>query len=65
MSEILIRCPNLRRVVPTGLTTEKIKLSSLSDLKLRLQCPACLKIHRWGQKDALIYDRGKLTKSSN
>jgi len=63
----------LRRVVPTGLTTEKIKLSStekiklssLSDLKLRLQCPACLKIHRWGQKDALIYDRGKLTKSSN
>ena len=65
MSEILIRCPNLGRVVPTGLTTEKIKLSSLSDLKLRLHCPACLKIHRWGQKDALLYERGKLTKSSN
>ena len=46
----------------TGLTTEKIKLSSLSSLKLRLQCPACLKSHRWGQKEAWLYDRGKLTK---
>ena len=50
--------------MPTGLTTEKIKLSSLSDLKLRLQCPACLKIHKWGWKEALLYDRGKLTKGS-
>jgi hypothetical protein len=25
-------------------------------------CPACLKNHKWGQKDAWIYDRGKLTK---
>jgi len=46
--------------VPTGLTTEKIKLSSLSDLKFRLQCPACLKIHRWGQREAWTYDRGEL-----
>jgi len=60
MPEIVIRCPNLRRIVPTGLTTEKIKLGSLSDLKLRLLCPACLKWHQWGQKEALIYDRGKL-----
>jgi hypothetical protein len=64
MPEIMIRCPNLGRIVPTGLTTEKIKLSSLSDLKLRLQCPACLKTHKWGQKEAWIYDRGKLTKGS-
>ena len=62
MPEIMIRCPNLRRIVPTGLTTEKIKLSSLSDLKLPLLCPACLKTHKWGQKDAWIYDLGKLTK---
>ena len=60
MPEILIRCPNLGRIVPTGLTTEKIKLSSLSDLKLRLLCPACLKWHRWGQKEAWIYDFGEL-----
>jgi hypothetical protein len=58
----MIRCPNLGRIVPTGLTTEKIKLSSLSDVKLRLQCPACLKIHKWGQKEAWIYDSGKLTR---
>jgi hypothetical protein len=64
MPEIMIRCPNTRRVVPTGLTTEKIKLGSLSGLKLRLLCPACLKWHRWGQKEALMYDRGELTKSS-
>jgi hypothetical protein len=64
MPEIMIRCPNLGRIVPTGLTTEQIKLSLLSDLKLRLRCPACLKLHKWGQKDAWIYDRGKLTKGS-
>ena len=64
MPEIMIRCPNLGRIVPTGLTTEKIKLSSLSDLKLRLQCPACLKTHKWGWKEAWLYDRGKLTKGS-
>jgi hypothetical protein len=64
MPEIMIRCLNTKRVVPTGLTTEKIKLSSLSGLKLRLQCPACLKLHRWGQKEAWLYDRGKLTKGS-
>jgi hypothetical protein len=29
-----------------------------------LLCPACLKWHRWGQKEALMYDRGELTKSS-
>ena len=65
MPDIVIRCPNLGRVVPTGLTTEKIKLSSLSGIKLRLQCPACLKIHKWSQKEAWIYDRGKLTKNSS
>jgi len=62
MPEIMIRCPNTRRIVSTGLTTEKIKLSSLSNLTLRVLCPACLKNHKWGQKEAWIYDRGKLTK---
>jgi hypothetical protein len=33
-----------------------------SNLTLRVLCPACLKNHKWGQKDAWIYDRGKLTK---
>jgi hypothetical protein len=65
MPEIMIRCPNTNRVVPTGLTTEKIKLSSLSNLKLPLLCPACLKTHRWGQKEAWIYDRGKLMRRSH
>jgi len=65
MPDIVIRCPNLGRVVPTGLTTEKIKLSSLSGIKLRLQWPACLKIHKWGHKEAWIYDGGKLTKISS
>jgi hypothetical protein len=64
MSEIVIRCPNTRRVVPTGLTTEQIKLTSLSGLKLRVLCPACSKTHTWGQREAWLYDRGKLTKGS-
>jgi len=40
--------------VSTGLTTEKIKLSSLGDLELTLSCPTCLRSHKWKLKDAWI-----------
>jgi hypothetical protein len=54
MPDIMIRCPMLGKAVPTGLTTEKIKLDSLSDIVMPLRCPACRKLHKWERKDASI-----------
>jgi hypothetical protein len=51
MPDILFRCPTTKRVVPTGLTTDKVKLSSLSGITFTLRCPACLRNHKWQKKD--------------
>jgi hypothetical protein len=58
MPKIIIRCPTFGINVPTGLTTEAIMFDSLGEeLEIPLRCPACLRIHRWGRKDARV-DRG-------
>jgi hypothetical protein len=54
MPEIMIRCPMFGTAVPTGLRTEAIVLDSLGDLSIPLDCPACLKVHKWRRKDAWI-----------
>ena len=38
MPNIMIRCPTTGTPVPTGLTTEKIKFESLSEIKIPLKC---------------------------
>jgi hypothetical protein len=53
MQRILIRCPILDRAVPTGLTTDTIKLDTL-EMTLTMRCPACDRIHTWKKKDAWI-----------
>ena len=58
MPDIMIRCPIFGSAVPTGLTTEKIKFDSLSDITIPFRCPACLRIHKWEQKDAWIDEGG-------
>jgi hypothetical protein len=54
MADIMIRCPTTGKPVPTGLTTEKIKFESLSEIKIPLKCPACLKLHHWEHKQAWV-----------
>jgi hypothetical protein len=53
MPRILIPCATFDKAVPTGLTTDMIKLDTL-DITLSMRCPACDRIHRWKQKDAWI-----------
>jgi hypothetical protein len=53
MADILIRCPTLHWAVPTGLTTDIIKLDTL-EIPLTMRCPACRQLHQWQQKDAWI-----------
>jgi hypothetical protein len=49
----MISCPTRQEAVPTGLTTDIIKLNTL-DIPLTMRCPACDRIHRWKQKNAWI-----------
>jgi hypothetical protein len=63
MPDIMIRCPVFGRAVPTGLTTEAIKFASLSDITVPMRCPACLRIHKWEQKDAWVDGNDRAGKS--
>jgi hypothetical protein len=54
MPMIMIQCPTFKRAIPTGLTTENIKFDSLSGLAIPVQCPVCLKTHRWERADAWV-----------
>jgi hypothetical protein len=56
MPMIMIQCPTFKRAIPTGLTTESIKFGSLSGLAIPLQCPVCLKTHRWERAEAWVAD---------
>lgn len=64
MGRIMIRCPMFDQPVPTGLTTEMIKLDSLSipfnslTITLTLRCPACNELHIWKHKDAWVEEEG-------
>jgi hypothetical protein len=57
MSDIMIACQKMQRAVPTGLTTEKIKLESMreSGIAVPLKCPACGRLHYWTYEDAWIH----------
>jgi hypothetical protein len=59
MPVIMINCPTLGKAVPTGLSTETIVLDSLLDITIPLQCPACLKLHKWRRKDAWVDGRDR------
>ena len=55
MPKIMIKCPVREQAVPTGLTTETIKLYSIT-IRLKLRCPACDQFHKWDCKDAWVTD---------
>jgi hypothetical protein len=47
MPDIMVRCPTVGVVVPTGVTTEVVKFESIPDIAIPFRCPACLKMHEW------------------
>jgi hypothetical protein len=56
--EIMIRCSTFETPVPTGLSTETIKFESLSGMDIPMRCPACLRNHKWQQRDAWVEKAG-------
>ena len=58
MPDIMVRCPTVGAVVPTGVTTEVVKFESIPDIAIPFRCPACLKTHKWRPIMAWV-DKGR------
>ena len=63
MNDIVIRCPQTKRPVPTGLTTDMVVLETLPNVRVPLRCRACRQIHGWTPDDAWAADISKLAYS--
>jgi len=63
VSDIVITCPQTKRPVPTGLTTDIVILETLPDVRVPLVCRACGQTHRWKSNDAWVADIPKLVSS--
>jgi len=53
MPRILIKCPNLGTVVPTGRRTPALDLATLAT-PLSFRCPACEAVHSWTAADVEV-----------
>jgi hypothetical protein len=64
MPRIMIGCPRLKVAVPTGYTTEMVKLDSMfGDMKVPFKCPPCGGVHNLTRDDAWIEKRKQRRKS--
>jgi hypothetical protein len=65
MPRIMVRCPKTRKAIPTGLTSELIKLDTLeTELTLTVCCQACGRCHKWKLKDAWVEEPDRKRASS-
>jgi len=56
MPRVMIRCPNTKKLVPTGFAMEKNAFDNPTfDLTNNtVHCPACGKDHTWSKRDAVL-----------
>jgi len=64
VSDIVIRCPQTKRPVPTGLTTDMVVLETLPNVRVPLRCRVCGQIHRWTPNDVWAAAIPKLVHSA-
>jgi len=60
VSDVLIFCPQTRRPVPTGLTTDMVIFKTLPPVTVPLRCPACGQVHKWKPAEAWIAETSGL-----
>jgi endogenous inhibitor of DNA gyrase (YacG/DUF329 family) len=55
MAEVMIKCPETGKLVPTGFSMDKASFESSSLKNNTLSdCPACGKNHVWSKEDAVL-----------
>lgn len=58
MGIIMIRCPETRRAIPTGMQIDREAFHSMPVFFSRTYCPFCRLPHEWFAKDAWVCDSG-------
>ena len=58
MGIIMIRCPEARRAIPTGMQIDREAFRSMPVFFGRTYCPHCRLAHEWFAKDAWVCDSG-------
>jgi hypothetical protein len=54
MERLFFVCPNTRRTVDVGVTTEIGTLLRIKSETLRARCPACGQTHQWTVREATL-----------
>jgi predicted RNA-binding Zn-ribbon protein involved in translation (DUF1610 family) len=54
MERLIFVCPQTRRRVDVGVTTEISTLLRIRSRTVRAQCPACGQTHEWAVRDAQL-----------
>ena len=55
MGTVLIRCPNTKSYVFTGITMDYSTFSEGDLGSRKVHCPKCGEVHHWGRKDAFLH----------
>ncbi len=56
MAMVMIRCPNTKREISTGIETDRETFLSKPVFFRRTYCPLCRTTHEWFAKDAWVCD---------
>ncbi len=56
MSNVMIRCPQTRRAISTGIKVDRATFQSTPVFFSRTYCSLCRMTHEWFAKDAWICD---------
>ncbi len=57
MGMVMIRCPETRRAIPTGMQVDRAAFRSAAVFFSRTLCPLCRVTHEWFAQDAWVCDR--------
>ena len=58
MGIVMIRCPETRRTISTGIQVDRATFRSTAVFFSRTYCPLCRTTHEWFAKNAWVRDSG-------
>src|SRR5262245_9556868 len=54
MGEVMIKCPDTGRDIPTGMIADRISFSAMPVFFARVLCPVCHTQHEWFAREAWV-----------
>jgi hypothetical protein len=54
LAQLMFRCPNTDRLIPTHVDIDLAEIDKLPDRITFTQCPHCRTVHGWTPKDTFV-----------